>query len=118
MKKIICMILVAALTACMLSGCDLLSLADRVQYYMDALEQYVDTLEPEDTSWQAHMQYTLDDQLVDSFYALLEESETLAIAGEDTQAIEEKSDQLNELYMELIDQNQMAYVDYFTVHSN
>ena len=118
MKKIICMILVAALTACMLSGCDLLSLADRVRYYMDTLEQYVDTLEPEDTSWQAHMQYTLDDQLVDSFYALLEESETLAIAGEDMQAIEEKSDQLDKLYMELIDQNQIAYVYYCTDQSN
>lgn len=107
MKRVLSLLLAAALTVCLLGGCSYQGLVNR-------LTNYIERLIPEDTGWKTHVQYTLDQEMQDSFYAALEESERLSIAGEDMDAIEQAADTLETLYMELIDQNQIAYILYCT----
>lgn len=66
----------------------------------------------EDTAWQTHIQYTQDQAMVDGFYAILDEAEQIATAGQDLEGAEEAFDRLDEAYMELIDQEYIAYILY------
>lgn len=65
--------------------------------------------EPEKES----LEYTLTQEDVDEFYRLLTECETLAIAGEDMEAIEAISDQLDAQFELLQAQNSIAMILYY-----
>lgn len=58
------------------------------------------------------LNYTLDQEMIDLYYDLLAQSEALAVAGEDLELTEDVSDQLEDAYMELADQYQIAYILY------
>ena len=94
MKKWISMLLAVVMLLCVFTGCG--NNSDNV----------------EDTAWQAHIQYTQDQAMVDSFYAILDEAEEIATAGEDPDGAQEAFDRLDEAYMELIDQEYIAYILY------
>lgn len=66
----------------------------------------------QNTNWKPHIQYTQDQAMVDGFYAILDEAEEIATAGTDLQAAVEAFDRLDEAYMELIDQEYVAYILY------
>lgn len=108
MKKIIALLLAVMLLISTLGGCSLLDIV------IDEINQAGG--KPTGTKIDGNdnplLNYTLDQQMVDTFYQLLEESETLAIAGEDEEQVDELTEQLDEAYMELIDQYQIAYVHY------
>lgn len=93
MKKLIHVILTLALLLSSLSGC---------RVFMENQGEISNPL----------LQYTLDQETIDSFYALLAEAEQLAIAGEDLEATDEASERLEEIYNVLIDQYQIAYIRY------
>lgn len=111
MKRILSLLLAAIMVACLFSGCSYDGLMRR-------LSNYIERLTPEDTAWKTHVRYSLDQELIDSFYCVLEEAEQLSIAGENLDEIEQANDRLEALYMELIDQNQIAYVLYCTDLNN
>lgn len=107
MKKFICLILAAVLLMAIFSGCSLEDIIAGIE-----MIEGVSTGTKVDGSQNPLLNYTLDQQMVDDFYQLLEESETLAIAGEDETRVDELTTQLDEAYMELIDQYQIAYIHY------
>lgn len=107
MKRFISLLLVAVLLMTVFSGCDLQDIIDNIE-----IAGSVGTGTKVDGTDNPLLNYTLDQQMVDTFYQLLEESETLAIAGEDEDRVDELTEQLDEAYMELIDQYQIAYVHY------
>ena len=108
MKKFISILLVSVLLMTMLGGCSLL---DAVLGEI-GITDVGPTGTKVDGSQNPLLNYTLDQQMVDVFYQLLQESETMAIAGEDETRVDELTTQLDEAYMELIDQYQIAYVYY------
>ena len=108
MKKIIALILTAVLLIYAFSGCSLL---EKVIGEIGIVDMGP-TSPKVDGSENPHLNYTLNQELVDSFYQILEESETLAIAGEDADQVDALTEQLDEVYTELIDQYQIAYVHY------
>ena len=59
------------------------------------------------------LRYTLTQDDVDEFYRLLAECETLAIAGEDMEAIEAISDELDAKYEYIYSQNTIAMILYY-----
>lgn len=70
--------------------------------------------QPDETPAQVNdLVYTLTQEDVDEFYRLLSECETLAVAGEDMDAIEAISDQLDEQYELLETQNSIAMILYY-----
>ena len=76
MKKIIALILTVVLVLSTFSGCSLL---EKVIGEIGIVD--IGPTSPKvDGSENPHLNYTLDQQLVDSVYQILEESETLAIA--------------------------------------
>ncbi len=122
MKRIISIFLVAVLMLCMFSGCCIMRF-DRQDNYLEeplnpSLEDYVPedeiTAPPEieEPVSVPGLEYILDQEMIDLFYDLLEESEEKAIAGEDLEAAEAAAEQLDEAYMALVDQYQIAYVLY------
>ena len=104
MKRILSLLLSAAMAMCLLSGCDLQSAADSLQEYIAGIQT--------DSAENPHLDYNLNQALVDSFYHALEKSEKLSIAGEDMDQIQQAAERLDDLYMELIDQDQIAYILY------
>lgn len=110
MKRIISLILSIALAVCLLSGCDLRSVVSSLR------EQMVSSLyEPVEGSY---LVYELDQALLDGFYDALEVCEELSVAGEDMDRIDQAAERLDEMYMELIDQEQIAYILYCTDQSS
>lgn len=127
MKRMISMILIAVLMLSAFSGCCFL--ADRQDHYLEepldpSLEDYVPdgeiTVPPEivEPVTVSGLEYILDQEMINLFYDTLEESEALAIAGEDLQAAEDAADRLDEAYMALVDQYQIAYVLYCVDQQN
>lgn len=108
MKKFIALLLAVLFVISAFSGCSLLdALVGEI-----GLPGSDSTGTKVDGSKNPLLNYTLDQQMVDTFYQLLEESEQLAIAGEDEQRVDELTEQLDEVYTALIDQYQIAYVHY------
>ena len=99
MKRILSIILALFVMVSLLSGCKL------------DLESPPKTEQKPEIN-NPHLVYTLDQEMVDLFYTLLEETETLSIAAEDLDKTDEVSDQLEDAYMALIDQYQISYVLY------
>lgn len=108
MKKIIALILTLVLVLSIFSGCSLL---EKVIGEIGIVDMGP-TSPKVDGSENPHLNYTLNQELVDSFYQILEESEKQAIAGEDAEQVDALTEQLDEVYTELIDQYQIAYVYY------
>ena len=59
------------------------------------------------------LEYTLSQEDIDEFYRLLDETEKMAIAGEDLDAIDAISDQLDEQFELLDAQNSIAMILYY-----
>lgn len=75
--------------------------------------------EPEQPPVDANkLEYTLTQEDIDEFYRLLEETEKLAIAGEDMDAIDAISDQLDEQFELLDAQNSIAMILYYADMKN
>ncbi len=111
MKKFIALLLVAVLIISAFSGCSLIGLT--LGGIMGAgISDGLQGGRKVSGKNNPALKYTLDQEMVDEFYRLLEESEELAVAGEDENAVEERTEQLDQVYMELIDQYQIAYVHY------
>ena len=115
MKKIIALLLVTALLTSLLSGCCMTnSLLDKIIMSEEILGNILEesTAEKVDGSDISALQYALDQDMIDLFYQRLEEAEELSVAGDDLAAAEEMIALLDEVYMELVDQYQISYVQY------
>ncbi len=99
MKRLLAVILVLCVLCCALTGCDVL---------LEILKNQMTDSETEPEK----LPYTLTQQTVDAFYALLQETESLCITTEDGTAAEEKLEALDAAYLGLIDQYQIAYINY------
>ena len=93
MKKWISMLLAVMMLLCALTGCG-------------------NNDEMQNTAWKEHVQFTQDQAMVDGFYTILDEAEDVATAGQDLNAAQDAFDRLDEAYMELIDQEYIAYILY------
>lgn len=95
MKRMIALLLCLLLCVGMFTGCESVS-----------------KLWLQDASGIRDLPYTLNQTMIDDFYAALEQAEQLSIAGEDMDAIDAAVTRLDDAYMALIDQNQIAYIRY------
>ena len=111
MKKIFSVVLCIVMVISLLSGCDLLELLDRLAQKEPEYSEPAAT-EPEDRGWEKHLVYTLDQDTIDYFYACLETAEELSINGPDWETVDAAIEELDDAYMELVDQYQIAYVLY------
>lgn len=95
MKKFLCLLLAFVLACTAMCGCN-----------------YQKT--PENTKVTAGeiLIYTLDQDMVDRYYTLLTQVEELAIAAEDLEKTDAVSEELEEAFMALSDQYQIAYILY------
>lgn len=100
MKKILALLLTFCMLACLLSGCTVQS----------ALYRLKKLVYPDPTTVD-NFSYCLDDEMVEWFYTALDNAKTAA-SGEDEQAAEDAFAELDDAYMALYDQNQIAYVYY------
>lgn len=114
MKKLIALLLIACLLMTTFSGCGvLLAIVDGILESESLFDDsYNFSSTKVDGTDNAVLQYALDQDLIDLFYEKLEQSEEMAIAGEDLEAAEQLIEELDEVYMELVDQYQIAYVYY------
>lgn len=106
MKKILPLLLSACLLICMLSGCSVSSLVNRV---VNKFSPRVDL--PQGLS------YSLDNEMVEQFYTAMENAKKAAMET-DEQAAEAAFSALDEAYMDIYDQNQIAYLYYCLDLSN
>lgn len=97
MKRIICILMILVMTV--LPGC-------KFSLEEDPKRQ----IKPEIDN--PYLVYSLTDDMVEDFYTLLEETEDYAIAAEDLELTDQVSDELEEAYLALVDQYQIAYVLY------
>lgn len=95
MKRWIAAILLLCMILCLFTGCE---------KWIRSRQEKVDAIEK--------IPYELDQEMVDDFYALLEESEELCKTTEDIDAANESIDLLDDAYLNLIDQYQIAYINY------
>lgn len=100
MKKILSVFLTVLMLASMLTGCQEKTKKNKTK--TEAIEK---------------IPYTLDEETVKSFDELLQEAEKLG-KGDDLEAAESAIELLDDAYMDLIDQSQIAYVHYCTDQSN
>lgn len=98
MKKIMVLVLCLAM---MLSGC--------VRIDIPHFAEPKDTVRAADL---VNLTFTLEQSLIDEYYDLLRRAEELAVAAEDLELTEQVSDELEEVYWELSDQYQIAYILY------
>lgn len=95
MKRILALVICILLCLGIFTGCDAVA-----------------KLWLEDAEALRSLPYTMDQAMIDEFYDLLEQAESLSIAGEDMDAIDAAVEKLDDAYMALIDQNQIAYIRY------
>lgn len=111
MKKTLALVLCLVTIVSMLSGCQLMELLEQV-FYQGPPSSEPEVTEPMDTGWEKHLVYTLDQDMIDSFYACLETAEDLSVNGPDWETVDAAIEELDDAYMELVDQYQIAYVLY------
>ncbi len=102
MKKLIAVLLTLTMVLCLFTGCDRL---------LEMLEQLEST--PTET-----LPYEFNQQMVDDFYTLLRETEAFCLETRDLTAAEEKIEALDNSYLELIDQYQIAFINYCLAQSD
>ncbi len=116
MKKFIALLLMVCLVMTTFSGCCCGVLPSIVEGILESDSFFDDSdgfsSTKVDGADNAVLQYTLDQNMIDRFYEIVEQSEELAIAGEDYDAVDQLTDSLDEAYMELVDQYQIAYIYY------
>lgn len=126
MRRFFALLLSAVLLLSMLSGCDIVkyynrhkilsSLPDETQDQSSKPTAPQEQTEPTDDALQLNgnsdLKFVLDQQMIDSFYALLDECEQVAMAGQDAETAQIASDRLEDAYMALLDQYQIAYILY------
>lgn len=95
MKKVLCLILVLVIVCAPFAGCTAQKKPEDVKVTADGV-----------------LTYALDQQMIDRYYQLLTQSEELAIAAEDLEETDRVSDELEDAFMALSDQYQIAYVLY------
>ncbi len=98
MKKLIALFLTLSMVLCLFTGCDKL------------MEFIIANREEEIPSEK--LPYEMNQQMVDDFYALLKETEVLCLETRDLAAAEEKIEALDDAYLGLVDQYQIAYINY------
>lgn len=111
MKKILSLVICVVMVIGLFSGCDLLAVLGRLSQQAPGDTEPVAT-EPENRDWEKHLVYTLDQDTIDYFYACLETAEELSINGPDWETVDAAIEELDDAYMELVDQYQIAYVLY------
>lgn len=117
MKKILAIVLCVAVLASALSGCELLEFLAGLGGQLPGQTEPVAT-EPANTDWEKHLVYELDQAMIDAFYQQLEVTEDLAINGPDWETVDAATELLDDAFLELVDQYQIAYVLYCTEQSN
>ena len=75
MKRILSLLLVTVMVICLLAGCDLRGVQDRLWAYIAQTQEHPGVDNP-------CLTYELDQALLDSFYQALDESEELSVVGE------------------------------------
>lgn len=111
MKKILSLVLCVVMVVSLLSGCDLLELLGNLAQQESSPTEPIPA-EPINTGWEKHLVYTLNQDTVDYFYACLETAEDLSVNGPDWETVDAAIEELDDAYMELVDQYQIAYVLY------
>lgn len=102
MKRLLALLLAVVMVASLCTGCDL---EDIIALFTDG-GQFGGT----DAEVNPHLHFKLDQQMLDAFYEEMDRVEAMAIEGTDVEAIDAASDQLEELYMDIVDQIQIAHV--------
>ena len=102
MKRLLALLLAVVMVASLCTGCDL---EDIIALFTDG-GQFGGT----DAEVNPHLHFKLDQQMLDAFYEEMDRVEAMAIEGTDIEAIDAASDQLEELYMDIVDQIQIAQV--------
>lgn len=125
MKRFLSLILAFALMISLLSGCFLIEPFRQHKILSDlpdgdpqnstppSVQQ--DSVEDEP---EGILSFTLDQAMIDRFYELLAESEKVAVAGKDLDAAQEAADRLDEVYSQIMNQRQIAYILYCSDQSS
>lgn len=111
MKKWIALILTACLLIGSLSGCGLLGLLLE-ELPQDGLEYVTQGGDKVTAEGNPLLEFTLNEQMEQDFYNLLEELEQVAIAGQSQEQVDALTEALDDAYMLLVDQYQIAYIQY------
>lgn len=129
MKKIIALLLCVVMLMGMLSGCSYLRLAESLfetlqQGQTEDTQQPQDSQNPEDSDQPEQntteyeepenslLTYALDQAMIDEFYRILDEAEHISIHGDDWETVDAKTSEVDDAYMALMDQSQIAYILY------
>lgn len=108
MKKLISLLLVLCLTISCFCGCTF----DTSQPDTDILEEEQSGTRHRKQIETMELSYTLDEDMIDGFYSLLENFETLAVAGEDWEETDACSTSLEASVEALMDQYSIAHILY------
>lgn len=124
MRKFISMLVAAMLMLSVLSGCFIMEpfqqhgmLSDLPEGDPDFTQSAEEVTQPvasgeDESDDDTVLKFTLDQDMIDRYYALEDEAEKIAIAGTDLKAAQSAFDKLDEAREELITQSQIAYVLY------
>ncbi len=102
MKKLIALILLLSILVCTFTGC----------------ERILELLQNTNTEEPGYLAGELTQQMVDDFYALLQQTENFCLSTEDVAAADEKIEELDAAYLEIVDQYQIAYINYCLDQTN
>lgn len=101
MKRLLALLLAVVMMATLCTGCDI---EEIIALFVDG-----GPVGPA-AEVNPHLHFELNQQMLDTFYEEMEKVEKLAIEGTDIETIEAASDKLEELYMDIVDQIQIAHV--------
>ena len=108
MRRIISLLVAVVLILSTLSGCIVTENIRQQQIisnlpednfeHKEPIQGATQPAEPEETEPEGILAFTLDQETIDQFYDLLQESEDTALAGSDLKAAEEVADRLDKAY--------------------
>lgn len=113
MKKYLSIILITCMLITCFTGCVFRKIPAE-----EMSADHISEIKHRDTIKQAELSYTLDQEMIDKFYSLLEEFEFLAVAGEDWDKTDECSNLLEDATNALMDQYSIAHILYCMDESN
>lgn len=121
MKKLLSLFMTVALLVTMLAGCSFTMDLPQITKPDSSLQTEEptapETTEPHVTDNEV-LVYSLDQAMVDDFYRLLEEAEDAALNAPTWEEADAKTTEVDDAYMLLLNQNQIAYVLYCIDQSN
>lgn len=137
MKKILSLLVVLTMIVSLFSGCCIGSdTVEDIRLFGEIIAEMIDAMMDEEEPWDNPfpgqgslgptprpedieiLTYTLDQAMIDAFYELLEYTEQVFTTSTDTEEIDELSDELDDAYLALIDQSNIAYILYCLEQSN